>query len=42
MCLFCRLGGVIPTIARDLHKQNIDQVVTECLALSKMRLEVTI
>ncbi len=30
MCL-CRLGGIIPPLARDLHAVNIAKVVQKCL-----------
>lgn len=31
-----RNGGIIPPVARDLHKQKIESVVEECLMKSKL------
>lgn len=32
-----RNGGIIPPIARDLHREKIDSVVTECIQKSGLR-----
>ena len=31
-----RYGGIIPTIARTLHKKNIEQVVTTAMAKAEV------
>lgn len=35
---FCSFGGIIPPVARDLHKQNIDNVVTQVLQQAQVSL----
>jgi len=37
-CHFFSFGGIIPPVARDLHKQNIDNVVTQALQQSQVSL----
>ncbi|VVC25144.1 Hypothetical protein CINCED_3A019019 [Cinara cedri] len=37
-CRFCSFGGIIPPVARDLHKQNIDNVVTQALQRAQVSL----
>lgn len=38
-CRFCSFGGIIPPVARDLHEQNIDDVVTRTLQQAQVGLE---
>ena len=38
--MFFRLGGVLPTVASQLHKQHIDGVIEEALAQSSLAVKV--
>jgi len=37
-CCFYSFGGIIPPVARDLHKQNIDSVVTQAIQQAQIEL----
>lgn len=37
-CRFYSFGGIIPPVARDLHKQNIDSVVTQAMQRAQVDL----
>ena len=37
---FFRMGGIIPPFARDLHEQNIDDVVSTALREAGVTLQV--
>jgi tRNA A37 threonylcarbamoyltransferase TsaD len=38
--LCCRMGGIIPPVARDLHKQHIENIVDSALKQAGMSIEV--
>ena len=40
--MFCRLGGVMPTVATQLHKQHIDGVIEAALSQSDLEAKVQI
>lgn len=35
---YCRTGGIIPSVAQELHKDNIDRVVNEAIKSSSISL----
>lgn len=37
-CHFFSFGGIIPPVARDLHKQNIENVVTQAMQRAQVSL----
>ena len=37
-----RTGGIIPPIARDLHKEHIERVVTLALERANLQLQVSV
>lgn len=40
-CVLCyRMGGIIPPVARDLHKKHIENIVESALKKAGMSVEV--